>query len=97
MLVNFSVGIRQKKNLRKNILDYIWMANAQNKFPLCSVDGKHYRLIITFFSAELTDFKSFPNALQAADTDQLEVVMEMNLSANADDNHLKGKNKAICN
>ena len=61
------------------------------------VSGKHYHLIIAFFSAEFTDFKSFPNALQAASTNQLEVVMEMNLSANADDNHLKGKNKAVCN
>lgn len=40
--------------------------------------------------------KSFPSALQAANTNQLKVVMEMNLSANADYKHLKGKNKAIC-
>lgn len=37
--------------------------------------------------------KSFPSALQAANTNQLKVVMEMNLSVNADYKHLKVKNR----
>lgn len=47
----------------------------------------------TEFRANILAF-ILPNALQVPNTNQVEVVMEMNTSATVDYNHLKGKNKA---